>query len=552
MGKESLLQDLQNNVTSRRESYINYKELDQALSQWAREMKASEAIITSKMAQQKAEELAQTLGLDLKPSPAWLYKWKERENIKFAKKTKDPVEILKEFLHKRDRKHHSHHKDQQEFSFKRIKLVAQDHKNEEQLQITPDINEESNHEHILPGPITAEDTKVERTKATEETKHEDTLEKSQQMDNSVNATSESVQEHMEDTPHKPKQKREYTKRLPMIDASGVVYRCRKEKTFLTLLQKLEILQRIKNGERRHDLIAEYKLSQSAMSQIVNDEDKILKLAAGGQNLQMKRIRLGIFKDGEAELNAWVYEQMDKGESLTRTQIKNRAKEIAERLNIDFKASTGWLEKWKARMNMDFNENQVLQKKPPKFTPNGEEEGEMPMAEISYDQTSDQEDYYHHYQQPEIKTELLEHDEDYHEDMDTNDEFSYNEQQHRADIKPELLTPQQFYLQTIRADSKRQEEQAQEQTRESEEETDIKPFAGLPPHLAQVGTEETLHEKVLKWLNKYNIPPKGASELLNILQPHLNEISTAPCSSSTPISRRPQTQQPQHHQTQQYY
>ncbi|KAM7346505.1 uncharacterized protein ACRADG_006409 [Cochliomyia hominivorax] len=523
MGKESLLQDAQNNVTNRRESLISYKELDQALSQWAREMKSTDSVITSKMAQQKAEELAKALGHDLRPSPAWLYKWKERENIKFAKRSKDPEEILKEFLDKREKSYEMHRIRQE--NFKRIKLTKQAAMNQENFKEDINKKEESFQQ------VTTEPQMLREPAETPQ------IMKNRPEEDSKNET-------MEDSPNKPRQKREYVKRLPMIDASGVIYRSRKEKTFLTLLQKLEILQRLKNGERRHDLIAEYKLSQSAMSQIVTDEEKILKLAAGGQNLQMKRIRGGIFKDGEAELNAWVKEKMEMGENLTRTQIKNHAKEIAERLNIDFKASTGWLEKWKVRMNLDFNENQVLQRKVPQYVPN-EEDYQNHTQDISYDPGSDNEEYFH----TEIKTELREYDEeDYADDMETNEEFSYNEVEQQPDIKPELLTPQQFYLQTIMKDSQQntqtqQEEEEEEQSRyeletheEFEDQPDIKPFQGLPPHLTQTEEhttpKETLHEKVLKWLNKYNIPPTGASELLQILQPHLKETSNGSSSSSS--------------------
>ncbi|XP_065363698.1 uncharacterized protein LOC135956985 [Calliphora vicina] len=456
--KDTLQLETQGNATNKRESTINYKELDQALTLWAREMEMSNVMITADMAKQKVEELLRAMGYDQKPSTAWLYKWKARENIQFGKKTKGPEEILKEFLDKRENWHDK------------------------------ELAEEKNTQN------------------------------------------ESIQDNLEDSQNKSRTKREYTKRLPIMDASGVIYRSRKEKTFLTLLQKLEILQRLKNGERRSDMIIEYKLSQSAMSQIVTDEEKILKLAAGGQNLQMKRIRGGIFKGGEAELNAWVREKMEKGESLTRTQIKNRAKEIAERLKIDFKASTGWLEKWKARMNMDFNVNQILERKIPNYLTtekefeNGLEQCEQP--DIVMDQHSDNGDY--------LQQHIKEENDDYDEDMETQDEFC-SDDMYEADVKPELLTPQEFYLQTIKANSHNSQESNEattEQRQEAVEEPDIKPFIGTPPHLGQseatAPSLEILHEQVLQWLNRYNIPPLAASELLDILQPHLNTVtSTSP-------------------------
>ncbi|XP_023302258.2 uncharacterized protein LOC111684340 isoform X2 [Lucilia cuprina] len=481
--KDTLRQEALGNVISKREMSINYKELDQSLTRWAREMQMADKQITAHMAKQKAEELLRSMGHDVKPSTAWLYKWKARENIQFAKKSKEPEDILKEFLDKQEKWQET----------------------EEQKTLNDSLNESN---------------------------MEERQEKTQN-------------ECLEDSNGKPRTKREYTKRLPIIDASGVIYRSRKEKTFLTLLQKLEILQRLKNGEKRNDLLVEYKLSQSAMSQIVVDEEKILKLAAGGQNLQMKRIRGGIFKGGEAELNAWVREKMENGESLTRTQIKNRAKEIAERLNIDFKASTGWLEKWKARMNLDFNENQVLQRKIPNYV---HHEGEFENVLEQYEQPDVVYDEYN--VEPQIKEEFQ--DNDYEEEMDTQDEF-YCDEMNETEVKTELLTPQEFYLQTIRRDSQSTPQQQQhkdlssQQQDTEEEQPDIKPFIGTPPHLAAGNVDNiqsngpNLHEQVLQWLNRYHIAPGAASELLDILQPHLNnDTNTHPTSSSsTSFSQRGQ-------------
>lgn len=145
-----------------------------------------------------------------------------------------------------------------------------------------------------------------------------------------------------------------------------------------------------------------------------------------------------------------------------------------------------------------------------------------------DQHSDNGDYL----QQHIKEELTEENDDYDEDMETQDEFCCDDM-YEADVKPELLTPQEFYLQTIKANSNNSQEHNEpttEQRQEAVEEPDIKPFIGTPPYLGQSEARapslEILHEQVLQWLNRYNIPPLAASELLDILQPHLN-TSTSP-------------------------
>lgn len=526
--KEVIVKDAEDNVHGKRENLLYYKELEKVLSVWAREMKNSNKLITASTAKQKAEELALAMGFELKPSTGWLYKWKERESITFAKRTKEPEDTLKDYLDRKEQLLQTQSRDQEEKS-KRLKLD--------------------------------EESQSESTKDKGKVKH---------------LQSPAQESSVEDNENKPRTKREYIKRLPLFDASGAICRSRKEKTFLTLLQKLEILERLKNGEKRPNLIVEYNLSSSAMSQIVTDEEKILKLAAGGQNLHMKRIRGGIFKDGEAELNAWVQEKLELGESLTRTHIKNKAKEIAERLNIEFKASTGWLEKWKVRMNLDFNENQKLQRKMPKLIPSDEEldnsQVQFELSDSFYDGQDSE-----IFQKP-IKEEQMEND--FLNDMETSDGYLKNDIE-STDIKPELLTPQQFYLNAIRSykQNTNKSNDKQEKVHQSNfvEENDVKPFIAASPHISlnnevPTGTrhshnnlisvrekagfnssknklsngfiktksfaqessfrnnsldtqrEETLHEQVLLWLNQYKIAPGPATELLNILEPHLCSVA----------------------------
>lgn len=63
------------------------------------------------------------------------------------------------------------------------------------------------------------------------------------------------------------------------------------------------------------MVTEYDLSQAAISQIIADEKGIIKLYTYSvdDNLNKKRVKYGAFKKGEAELNAWVMQKIDKGD-----------------------------------------------------------------------------------------------------------------------------------------------------------------------------------------------------------------------------------------------
>ena len=488
VNKESIIEEAKNSNDDIRENLtaINYpyRELYKALTKWAKEMKENDTEITVHMARNKAEELSCNMGRQQAPSKAWLYKWKEREGIVFARRTREPEQYLQDFLEKKD-KQHSH-----------LKNVNKEYMTEK-----------------------AKDFTIKN------------------LNNSI--------KHCQ----KPRIKRRYTKKLPIIDASGMICRSRKEKNYLTLLQKLEILQRLRNGERKSDLGLEYNLSQSALTQVVNDEEKILQLVAKGQNLQMKIVRSGIFREGEIELNKWVQLKMAKGVSLTRTQVINRAKKIAECLNINFKASTGWLEKWKARMNMEFNENQLLYRKIPTYLEN-EDNNHSGLCEDE--------------QQTDMACDLFESEDIKPEVGECN--FYANSPKVKA-METELLTPQQFYLKTIQNDRLSVQRRGEFEKEQCElEERDIKPFISDSPPLdcsfqvqsvlsesctssknqslqQNIGnldikplissdpveeslpnTTESFQDQVHSWLQRYNIENSAAKELLDILKTHLGNKS----------------------------
>ncbi|XP_073828054.1 uncharacterized protein [Musca autumnalis] len=456
----------------------NYKEIDEAMSKWAQEMRQNNIMITASMAKEKAEEIARELGQDFAPSAGWLYSWKERENLQFGKRplASDQMEasygnddILKGLLVRND----LHHQEGNNFPINKVDCDMQT-----QIDLQQRNNSEAYGSFNNCIDYNSKDITVK-----------DQMNQSTASDASPPSSAKKVRYNYEP--------------VYVLTRTG---RYRKEKTFLTLLQKLEILQRLKNGEKRNDLIVEYRLSQSAMSQIVADETKILKLAAIGQNLQMKRIRGGIFKGGEAELNTWVLQKIDEGETLTRSQIKNKAKEIAERLNIDFKASTGWLEKWKVRMNMDFNENHVLQRKIPTYVPSQEEEpfmvNEAHIPETCYG-TDDDEQMDDEFDQTK---------------QDSNLSYDHSND-HTADIKP-LISGRGHLLDAAEVEPE-DIKPIINSTPLRKRVPEQQPQTPTPPPTAPVETQ-TLHQKVLNWLSKHNIGPTASIELLTILHPIITE------------------------------
>lgn len=460
LAKQTLLQLAKRD----REGMVTHTEIDASLSKWAHEMKQNNNTITANAVKEKAEEIARQIDKEFSPSAKWLYNWKERENVEFQ----GGDEMLKGLLEKGEGE------DLTQPPRKKFKASTG---HEEDIRYTADSPTRNENSHDISDPI-----------------------------GDCNSPTAAVKKESNARVLRPS-----PKKVPYsFDTSYVLTssgRYRKEKTFLTLLQKLEIIQRLKNGEKRNDLINEYRLSQSAMSAIVADEKKIMKLAAFGQNLQMKRVRGGIFKDGEKELNTWVLKKIDEGETLTRTQVKTKAKEIAERLNIDFKASSGWLEKWKARMNMDFNESQILHRKIPSYISTTDDE--MHISDETY-----------------VPENIFGDEDEGHEGHDSHED----QDEEKDDVKKALAETEVYTFdngqQTIYDITEVDSDDVKPVISTTTTPSPVVTRVSTPVQERRVSTDN-LHQKILNWLSKHKIGPTATIELLTILHPVIAETSDNP-------------------------
>lgn len=129
---------------------------------------------------------------------------------------------------------------------------------------------------------------------------------------------------------------------------------RKHKT-LTLVEKSEIIKKLLKGEKINDLASFYGVGRATIYDIKKNRDKIEGFV---QNLNTKGSDRKVIKTGEYPLiedalYTWFLQERSKHTPISGDLIKEKArffyKEITKK--DDFRASTGWLDKFKKRFGI---------------------------------------------------------------------------------------------------------------------------------------------------------------------------------------------------------
>ncbi|TIC36372.1 hypothetical protein E3Q08_04330 [Wallemia mellicola] len=116
--------------------------------------------------------------------------------------------------------------------------------------------------------------------------------------------------------------------------------------------------------RQEDIASRYQIERSTVSKILKQKDKWKSIIPGGASSRVAKHRPSKFPDIESRLSAWAQECALSNHYLTDHAIREKAKTVARSLGYPeekFKASSGWVEKFKERNNIKKGKvNGVLQ------------------------------------------------------------------------------------------------------------------------------------------------------------------------------------------------
>lgn len=128
---------------------------------------------------------------------------------------------------------------------------------------------------------------------------------------------------------------------------------KRRNTFLDIESKTEVLKKIRSGIDKDKILKEYKISERTYFRLMTNESKILNRMEKPENKDRKVFRKVKDECLDAAVIEWFQQVRDRGDPVSGQLIREKALILNEKLNgsQDFKASSGWLVKFKKRYNI---------------------------------------------------------------------------------------------------------------------------------------------------------------------------------------------------------
>uniref|UniRef100_A0A8C4QLX5 HTH CENPB-type domain-containing protein n=1 Tax=Eptatretus burgeri TaxID=7764 RepID=A0A8C4QLX5_EPTBU len=123
---------------------------------------------------------------------------------------------------------------------------------------------------------------------------------------------------------------------------------------IDLPTKVEIIEKVEAGQKQAKVCLDYALSKQTVSNIISNKDKVKEAFEKNATNKKKKIRTAAHGELDEALLKWYTQIRAKGIPLNGPLLVKKAKAFAELLNLeDFKASDGWLDKFKKRHGLKF-------------------------------------------------------------------------------------------------------------------------------------------------------------------------------------------------------
>ena len=123
---------------------------------------------------------------------------------------------------------------------------------------------------------------------------------------------------------------------------------------LNLSQRVDVLERLQRKESQTSIASLYGVNQSQISRIQKNRDNIIDEWQRNSNPDRKRKRVGKSEDVEEGLLRWFSQARAHQLPISGPLLMQKAEKLAQGLGFtDFKATSGWLERWKTRNSIQF-------------------------------------------------------------------------------------------------------------------------------------------------------------------------------------------------------
>ncbi|KAL3842406.1 hypothetical protein ACJMK2_020441 [Sinanodonta woodiana] len=123
---------------------------------------------------------------------------------------------------------------------------------------------------------------------------------------------------------------------------------------LTLAQRFEVIKCVENKRSQASVAIEFGVSHSVISRILKNKEKIIEDWKNNSNPSQKRKRGGKSKYVEEALLQWFAQARSRHIPINGPLLLEKADQLANGSGLhDFKATKGWLERWKMRNGIQF-------------------------------------------------------------------------------------------------------------------------------------------------------------------------------------------------------
>ena len=132
----------------------------------------------------------------------------------------------------------------------------------------------------------------------------------------------------------------------MIEAAGTSKQIKRED--LTLVDKILVLDELKNKTSQSAVAKKFGISQSQVSQIFAAKEKLLSAHRSNTNPARKRARKSNQEKVKDALLQWFKQAKSRGLLITGPMLREKAKDLGKIMNIDFDPSSSWVTRWRER------------------------------------------------------------------------------------------------------------------------------------------------------------------------------------------------------------
>lgn len=123
----------------------------------------------------------------------------------------------------------------------------------------------------------------------------------------------------------------------------------KKRKFLSLEEKAQIIAEAAAGRKKANIAHDFGISPSSLSTVLKNKDSIHKALASGTSAQHKKVTLPKHDELDKAVYTWFVDARAKNIPLSGATVQQKALNYACLLGLDdFKASTGWLSRFKTR------------------------------------------------------------------------------------------------------------------------------------------------------------------------------------------------------------